>query len=408
MRRKPLVIVSGTVAAVLVASALSSSAAASVPGLPSTSLVAAEANTAGESSTNAWESDFSIAATDIEVAYPESFAYSGIKAGSTSGYVAFKSEIPQGAPGILGDIANVSLIPNAGFTSTEIQDYAASLASQATTAESSVAYSAGVTPRPLDRRFEVAIGAASLESADQQTTQPITPEQGAIVESAIDSYLESKPPVAGFAVTVEQDPLSGVTLEAEDGGRKLAGVCTGGFPVKRNAGPEVGFLTAGHCPGTGNYNNTVNMFYAPFYGSQSTTYSSSIGGDFRWNHSRYLPTGYTNLGEGGRKRFTQVANAQTGSRACHYGYKTGHGCSPVQAVGVATSVYIPEGGKRYDIGPLVCTLAHITDDGDSGGPWYLENTAVAVGIHQGEVSGSSCFSQLRLALNAFNVSLWVG
>jgi hypothetical protein len=73
-----------------------------------------------------------------------------------------------------------------------------------------------------------------------------------------------------------------------------------------------------------------------------------------------------------------------------------------------TRIFIPDGGTDYDIGPLSCTTLHLTDKGDSGGPWYAKSSSVAVGIHSGYYYDSSCFSNVRNALTKFGVSLWVG
>jgi len=354
-----------------------------------------------------WSVEFARVATHVKNAYPDDFSYAGLADDYVGAYIAFAGAVPDGLAEAIGGVSRVELIADAGFTRDDLLDYQGGILRSVTPEGVDGAFAVVVDNDPLRRVFDVTIsGVEGFESSDAGAASSA---QLAGIEEDIVRFVASAPPPAGFAVTVlpAERPVAG--FEWEDGGRSLAGVCTGAFPVKRNAGPELGILTAGHCPGTGSYGSTSDMFYPPYPYSLDTKYNVNTGGDFRWNHSRYLLSGYTYLGgEGGRKRFARAEDPWVGSQVCHYGRTTGHGCDTVRSLNSGAEIYVPDGHRVYEIGPLVRTWNSITRPGDSGGPWYFRGTDTAAGIHSGVYGNGSYFSYVTNALQNFGVTLWVG
>lgn len=352
------------------------------------------------------DADVARIATIAEDRFPDEFAYAGMADDSKSGYLVFRGAVPSEIRREIPDGVSIALIADAGFTMRELSSYAADLSRSADTPISG-AVSVLVNPKPADRRFIVSIGRAELEQ--DSTRKGVGDEQDIDqIAEEIRDFVDEVPPPSSFAVEVEADLQDVSQPEAEGGGRVLAGSCTGAFPVKRNQGPELGILTAGHCPGTGSYGGTSNMFYPVFPYSLSTTSNASTGGDFRWNHSRYMLDGFTYLGEGGNRRSTSAVNSVYGGAVCGYGKTTGHKCGSVWSVGSQATIYVPDGNANYTVGPLTCTVSHVTQPGDSGGPWYIQYNSVATGIHSGHYNASSCWSSAPNALRAFDMSLWTG
>ncbi len=346
-------------------------------------------------------------ATLAEETYPTEFSYASLAEGGSSGYIAFRDAVPAQIQLESQAIETITFVPNLGYTSTELQEYAAALSQSVNSDELDNATAVTASPRPMDGEFVVKVGPVQLEGEGVAIGADLMADANRVQED-INAFVQSTPPPASFAVQVEADLENLTEPEAEDGGRTLAGTCTGAFPVKRDAGSELGVLTAGHCPGVGSYGSTSNMFYPVFPSSISTSYSSATGGDFRWNHSRYMLSGSTSLGTGGQRKFASASNSVYGGTVCGYGKTTGHKCGSVWSVGSTATIYVPAGNAHYTVGPLACTVNHVTDGGDSGGPWYLKGSSVATGIHSGHYNGASCWSSVRNAMRAFGVSLWTG
>jgi len=157
------------------------------------------------------------------------------------------------------------------------------------------------------------------------------------------------------------------------------------------------------------------MFYSPVSGSQATT-TTWPGGDFRWNHSKIMLSGYTYVGRPSvpRRQMGTAATPGVGDSLCGYGVTTLDKCDSVSHVGVQAWIDdVPGGGGYYEIGPLRCTDTHVTSGGDSGGPWFYNY--VAYGIHSGAyypytgaTAVASCWSSVPYALQRFGIQLWTG
>ncbi|QYF73986.1 S1 family peptidase [Cryobacterium sp. PAMC25264] len=340
-----------------------------------------------------WQSDFNVATTELAVAFPEDFAEAVINDDSVSGWIGFRSATPEGAMPLLDKLTSVTIQENMGYSAVEVDTSASDLLRQAETFRGGfdqvVVFREGAT-----QTFEIRFGSESGNEAGNEASRGVQVEESLTADEIL-------PP--NFGVNVESSNEDLISTEASNGGLSLGG-CTTAFPIKRNGGAELGLLTAGHCPGTGTYDGVANAFNSPYPGSLLTT-DVGNGGDFRWNWSKYMLSGRTYIG-GTTRAFTQAANAATGTSICVYGRNTDDCTKVVAKQDVYYSAWIPDGNAYYRVGPLRGTAEHITEPGDSGGPWYRYQ--VAYGIHSGAVDGGSVFSTLPNALNRLGVSLWVG
>lgn len=169
--------------------------------------------------------------------------------------------------------------------------------------------------------------------------------------------------------------------------------CTSGFTAIR--GSQWGVLTAGHCPDTtqrlsgSTYNLTYVTQHVGSYGDAQFNASS----DPSRSNSIKISSSLT------YRTITSSANATVGAAVCNYGRtRSTAACATVQEVNYCNS------GKCR----LVRTNATFTNDGDSGGPWYYNNTAV--GLHTGQLTTSkqAVFTQINQAKAILSAEVWLG
>lgn len=347
---------------------------------------------AAASGEETWGVSFSHTVDRVKEAFPDDFGAAEVNVDQRSGWIAFVGAVPSGAADTVKDLAGIELRGDLGLSEKEISA-SVDMLFQSVLETHGSDFQVSVYPVPGDREIVI--------EYSQPATARITAE--AVEETVRDASLATD--LGGFSVRAE--PTGGVVPEVlQHGARVLAQVCTGAFPVKHKYGPQLGILTAAHCPGTGSYDGIANAFYDPVSYSISTS-TGSGGGDFRWNHSKYGLSGKTFIGAGRELRvFNSHALAVAGQFVCKYGKNTDYGCSTVAACGMVSNSTVPDTGQTYSVGGLCRTQQTITASGDSGGPWYIGNTAL--GIHHGKsLSGGSAFSQVRNALSKTRVNLVV-
>ncbi|WP_127012781.1 MULTISPECIES: hypothetical protein [Microbacterium] len=66
-------------------------------------------------------------ATLAEETYPTEFSYASLAEGGSSGYIAFRDAVPAQIQLESQAIETITFVPNLGYTSTELQEYAAAL-----------------------------------------------------------------------------------------------------------------------------------------------------------------------------------------------------------------------------------------------------------------------------------------
>ena len=396
MRRHLPGIVAIASAGVLIVSAAAAANEPSGTAEPAGSGSAPTAEVVEFSPESRWQERFNIVATQLEFDHPEEFGGAEINADGRSGWIGFADEPPVTALDVIHQLPEVEVRSGMGFTMREADEFGRVLFNTAT---SEVGDAASVTVYREGNATEylVVVGPSTPGST-------VAPE---VVDRVRDLATTMRSGVLTAAVVVVPEPVA--ISEVFDGGRVVANTCTGSFSIKRNGGPELGVLTAGHCPGTGAYDGVANAFY-PVYPYSLATTDVIPGGDFRWNHSKTMFTGMTYVGAPTqpRRAFASSAHASTGSSICKYGRMTGYSCGTVRRLGLYAQATVPaaDGGGTYRVGPMRGLDVHITTGGDSGGPWFFN--FVGYGVHYGAVNGGSAWSTLPYALDRLGVSLWTG
>jgi hypothetical protein len=167
--------------------------------------------------------------------------------------------------------------------------------------------------------------------------------------------------------------------------------CTTGFSVNR-AGGGYGVLTAAHCNGINQYRQEDGLVYG------SSWVDEHVGrhGDLELHTTDHVE--YDDFySDFGRLRdvvgIEEINTSNQGDTVCKFGRDSGYGCSNIYRLFVC---YYPD--SREACG-LVAMEGHITEGGDSGGPWFFGNEAW--GVHSGAMNLDS---RLR---SAFTPVFWV-
>ena len=188
--------------------------------------------------------------------------------------------------------------------------------------------------------------------------------------------------------------------------------CTTGFVVRRNSDGVEGVTTAGHCERVtaieeNNASGGVNLtFPAPFAKEHI-----GVDGDIEWHTTTHddFPRFWADTGTlrsvTGRKK----ANTYfVGEYVCKYGRVGGLSCGHI--VSLSRSATLP--GEGIDLYTAQNMIGVDYDEveveyGDSGGPWFVNNTAY--GILSGYTNdGNGCvitFSKIQLVEKRFGVTV---
>ncbi|MFE3457593.1 S1 family peptidase [Nocardiopsis aegyptia] len=181
--------------------------------------------------------------------------------------------------------------------------------------------------------------------------------------------------------------------ETESGGLALTS-CTAGFVVVRS-GTRL-LSTAAHCSNTQRLVTSdiglgyVTGTYGNYYDAQV---HSAPGVNLR--NRIYTGTGSTNYRDITSRR--SRADISVGDYVCKRGKTTEYGCSYVASKTVRTSA-VPSSHATF-----IGMQSHITDGGDSGGPWF--NGYTAIGIHHGRVGSMSVFMSVSFLGGATGASI---
>ncbi|MET8053026.1 ricin-type beta-trefoil lectin domain protein [Streptosporangium sp. NPDC005286] len=170
-------------------------------------------------------------------------------------------------------------------------------------------------------------------------------------------------------------------------------LCSVGFSVNNG-----GFVTAGHCGGTGSptlgYNNV----------SQGTFAGSSFpGNDYAWvrTNGNWTPRPWVNNYGGGNVSVAGSQEAVVGASICRSGRTTGWRCGVIQAKNVTVN---------YS-GSLVYGLTQTTacaEGGDSGGAWITGDQAQGItsgGSGNCSTGGNTFYQPVNEVLGAYGLTL---
>lgn len=174
--------------------------------------------------------------------------------------------------------------------------------------------------------------------------------------------------------------------------------CTSGFTATR--GSQWGFLIAGHCPSASHNlagSSSIATYVTEHIGSYGDAQFHGSADATRTNTIKIASTGTL------YRSITSSAYPTVGVSICNFGRTR-----PTAACGNVTEVNVC---LTNSSGTSVCRLARtnatFTNNGDSGGPWYLNNTAV--GITAGEDSaGRAVFSQIGHVKAILSTEVYLG
>ncbi len=162
------------------------------------------------------------------------------------------------------------------------------------------------------------------------------------------------------------------------GGATITG-CTAGFTVRNSSG-EQGIATAAHCANSQSFNGISLPFRAQDQqGNQDVQWNSSCGLE--------AVTNQIITGSGNRSiTSTRHRNSQAiGAQVCKYGRTTQMTCGDIGSKSFAPSYVTSASSTFIRMAPILPQYPDLSAGGDSGGPWYVANTAY--GIHSGGFNG---------------------
>jgi hypothetical protein len=164
-------------------------------------------------------------------------------------------------------------------------------------------------------------------------------------------------------------------LEADIYGGLALSSCTSGFSVQNSEGLR-GITTAAHCPNSLSYNGSSLTF-------QSEILSGSY--DIQWMRAPgFTVTNKIQSSSSGATRnitSTKHRNDQViGGYVCKYGKTSGYTCGYISDKNICPSS-VPNCGATFIRVDNTAGYNDLSSSGDSGGPWFLVNTAY--GTHVG-------------------------
>lgn len=184
-----------------------------------------------------------------------------------------------------------------------------------------------------------------------------------------------------------------LSKHAVRGGSNLQSACTSGFVVKN--GTQKGTLTAGHCPSTLEYSDAVDgTYYTLSRPVGAVRDDASHDVQFLDATADALPQFYADSTTPRVLTGKRLQSSTTvGSTVCHRGDYSKHSCGSVESISYTpTKPATTTSPNPYYCGPsdnLTCSATWVQvggstvrcQGGDSGGPWFIAQTAL--GVHTG-------------------------
>ena len=345
-----------------------------------------------------WQNDFAIAVTQIQEEFPDHYADSGIVGTEGRAWVSFMAAAPPRAKSLLNALpVKVEIREGMGWTERDL-----------------VALGQSIHYSILDDREVASEVATDIDTATGSVTVSVKPVDGLTLAQA-DAALASEFPTVAAAVIqrellatenvnaraalVATSQAASLRIEAVysldsgldtvSGGGVLT-TCTAGFTVRTSAYPH-GIITAGHCSNSQKYfDRSVLTFRAEHRGGK---------GDVQWHSSTEKTDARFYYTHGATRALTGTANPTTGVTLCKYGKTTGNTCDEVYKLNQC---------RDNDCG-LAMTHRRKANSGDSGGPWFYNNTGY--GIHHGYKTylliQRDLFSPVRAAASVMGVTVKV-
>jgi hypothetical protein len=307
---------------------------------------------------------FNLAITDVRLVEPETYFSAGWEPGSGyDAWVSFTATPSQASIERLGELAiDVEVRTAAPASEAALNGLLEGLVNEVAATEGVAAVTGG---------WDAHDGAIDIA---------YTPEDA---EQAI-----QLPALRGpVPVTFTPSADLGIEPEVVRGGREVGG-CTSGFALLQG-----GIVTAGHCANS-SYSMVGSAYPLPYVSEHRTSY-----GDFQRHSSVDSTSNQIRISSSGTLRaMTSIAYASVGSAVCNYGKtRASASCATVTDISECATW---EGSTSCQ---LAVTNGTFTNPGDSGGPWYYNNTAF--GIHYGKVGGYSSYSRTDNAQSILGVTI---
>lgn len=174
------------------------------------------------------------------------------------------------------------------------------------------------------------------------------------------------------------------------GGLPLS-TCTSGFSVRRSSDGTKGITTAAHCSNSQSYNGVSLTFRSEqFTGSYDVQWHTKSGYTVR-NIIRWWKDGSTRSITATKSRSSQTV----GGYVCKYGKTTYYTCGYISDKYYRPS-YVPNASATFIRVDNTAGYGDLSSGGDSGGPWFLTNTAY--GTHSGS-PGADPNDAIYMAIN---------
>ncbi len=322
-----------------------------------------------------WRDDFAVTVTAIREQHPNTLAGSAAEPGDGyDAWVAFTGDAPTGVEKTLAGLpVPVQIREGQGWNEPGLVEPAEQLHAELMS-HSDVVSSVATDPDVNTGSVTVRIRPRDGMSTAAASTQL----RGLATSDEVTNLIDQIPPEV--AVEIRIDESVGYEPETVYGGGRLS-TCTAGFSVQRaNSPSQRGVTTADHCQNSQNY---AGRNVLTWYGRMAT-----LDGDVQWHRSSEAVGGRFHHDTGSLRNQGQIADPAVGTPLCKYGITTRKTCSEVYKLNQCRSEYCG----------LAMTYEHVSDDGDSGGPWYSGTTAF--GIHSGHSQGAvlrSMFTPVREA-----------
>lgn len=215
-----------------------------------------------------------------------------------------------------------------------------------------------------------------------------TPADVSAVRSAVET---SKEPITAREVIVDQGTFQDDDVYGGLHADSSSGACTSGFSVARTTDGTSGVTDAAHCANSG---VTISGVTAIF---QDGKWGDSQ--DVQWFTTAQTEPNKIKDADGGSTRAitsrTDRSSMVVGGSVCHYG-RTTSGCGTI-----ASKDFNP----NFDNHTYNSTFIRVTNDhtsgGDSGGPWFLGNSAY--GTHKGSTNSGDPVFMAQNYMAALNI-----
>ncbi len=164
--------------------------------------------------------------------------------------------------------------------------------------------------------------------------------------------------------------------------------CTTGFSVQNGSGTR-GVSTAAHCSNTQSYSGTSLPYQSgDITGNQDVQWHTAPG---------FTVTNQFNVGSSVRSCTGTLSRSSqnVGDYVCKYGKTSGYTCGSISSTTYAPS-YVTSAAATFIRVDNNQGYADLSSPGDSGGPWFLVDTAY--GTHSGE-PGADAGDSIYMAIN---------